>query len=37
MAERVVIVTDSTAYLPTGLDVELGITVVPLHVVVNGR
>jgi len=37
MAERVVIVTDSTAYLPTGLDAELGITVVPLHVVVNGR
>lgn len=37
MAEHVVIVTDSTAYLPTGLDVELGITVVPLHVVVNGR
>lgn len=37
MSGRVVLVTDSTAYLPAGLSDELGVTVVPLHVVVNGR
>lgn len=36
MADRIAIVTDSTAYLPDGLADELGITVVPLHVVLGG-
>ncbi len=36
MPGTVTIVTDSTAYLPVGLAEELGITVVPLHVVLNG-
>lgn len=36
MTGTVTIVTDSTAYLPVGLAEELGITVVPLHVVLNG-
>jgi len=36
MPGRVAIVTDSTAYLPIGLAEELGVTVVPLHVVMNG-
>lgn len=31
------VVTDSTAYLPEGLDPRLDVTVVPLHVVLNGR
>jgi DegV family protein with EDD domain len=35
-AGRVAVVTDSTSYLPDGLAGELGITVVPLHVVVGG-
>ncbi|HEY3685657.1 MAG TPA: DegV family protein [Streptosporangiaceae bacterium] len=33
---RVAVVTDSTAYLPSGLVAERGITVVPLAVVVDG-
>ncbi|GAB47407.1 DegV family protein [Mobilicoccus pelagius] len=33
----VALVTDSTAYLPPDLTAELGITVVPLHVSVDGR
>ncbi len=37
MPGRVAIVTDSTAYLPIGLADELGVTVVPLHVVLNGE
>jgi len=37
MPGRVAIVTDSTAYLPTGLAAELGVTVVPLYVVLNGE
>ena len=36
MPDRIVLVTDSTAYLPAGVAEELGVTVVPLHVVVNG-
>ncbi|CAN5117622.1 DegV family protein [soil metagenome] len=36
MPDRIAIVTDSTAYLPDGLAAELGITVVPLHVVLGG-
>lgn len=36
MPEPVAIVTDSTAYLPTGLAEKLGIAVVPLYVVLNG-
>jgi DegV family protein with EDD domain len=36
MAGRIAVVTDSTAYLPAGLADELGVTVVPLHVIVNG-
>jgi len=31
------LVTDSTSYLPPGLADALGITVVPLHVVIDGR
>ncbi|MGI8691715.1 MAG: DegV family protein [Geodermatophilaceae bacterium] len=37
MPGRIAIVTDSTAYLPTGLAAELGVTVVPLYVVLNGE
>jgi len=37
MAGRVVVVTDSTAYLPSGAAERLGITVVPLQVVLEGR
>jgi DegV family protein with EDD domain len=36
MAGRVVVVTDSTAYLPSETLDEFGITVVPLHVVLAG-
>ncbi|GAB6903589.1 DegV family protein [Kineosporia succinea] len=36
MAGPVAVVTDSTAYLPAALAAELGVTVVPLQVVVNG-
>ena len=36
MAERVAIVTDSTAYLPTEVVQEHGIRVVPLQVVIGG-
>lgn len=35
-AGRVAVVTDSTAYLPSGLAAEHGITVVPLGAVVDG-
>jgi DegV family protein with EDD domain len=37
MAGRVVVVTDSTAYLPAGLADRLSIRVVPLQVVLGGR
>ena len=37
MGGRVVVVTDSTAYLPTGLADELSVRVVPLQVVLVGR
>ena len=37
MAGRVVVVTDSTAYLPEGLADRLSIRVVPLRVVLGGR
>jgi DegV family protein with EDD domain len=37
MSRPVAVVTDSTAYLPEGLAAELGIAVVPLHVVLGGR
>jgi DegV family protein with EDD domain len=37
MGGRVVVVTDSTAYLPTGLADELSVRVVPLQVVLGGR
>jgi DegV family protein with EDD domain len=37
MAGRVVVVTDSTAYLPDGLADRLSIRVVPLQVVLGGR
>jgi DegV family protein with EDD domain len=37
MSGRVVLVTDSTAYLPAGAADELGITVVPLTVVMDGK
>jgi DegV family protein with EDD domain len=36
MVGRVAVVTDSTAYLPDGLADRLGITVVPLQVVLGG-
>jgi DegV family protein with EDD domain len=36
MAGRVAVVTDSTAYLPDGLAERLGVTVVPLRVVLGG-
>ena len=35
--DAVAVVTDSTAYLPTGLAAERGIRVVPLHVVLGDR
>jgi len=37
MVGRVVVVTDSTAYLPDGLADELSVRVVPLQVVLGGR
>ena len=37
MGGRVVVVTDSTAYLPDGLAAELPVPVVPLQVVLGGR
>lgn len=37
MSSPVAVVTDSTAYLPDGMAGELGIGVVPLHVVLGGR
>lgn len=37
MRGRVAVVTDSTAYLADGMIGEYGLTVVPLHVVVDGR
>jgi DegV family protein with EDD domain len=37
MSRPVVVVTDSTAYLPPNTADELGITVVPLHVMLDGR
>lgn len=37
MSDTVSVVTDSTAYLPTGLAARRGIGVVPLHVVLGGR
>jgi DegV family protein with EDD domain len=36
MSERVVVVTDSTAYLPPDVVREHGIVVVPLHVIIAG-
>jgi DegV family protein with EDD domain len=36
MAGRVAVVTDSTAYLPAGVAERLGVTVVPLRVVLGG-
>src|SRR6266496_210401 len=36
MAGAVVVVTDSTAYLPDGVADQLGVTVVPLRVVLGG-
>ena len=36
MVGKIAVVTDSTSYLPDGLADMLGITVVPLHVVVGG-
>ena len=37
MGGRVVVVTDSTAYLPEGLAEDLAVRVVPLQVVLGGR
>jgi DegV family protein with EDD domain len=37
MSGHVVVVTDSTAYLPASAAQDLGITVVPLQVVLEGR
>jgi DegV family protein with EDD domain len=37
MGGRVVVVTDSTAYLPDGVADDLGVRVVPLQVVLGGR
>jgi DegV family protein with EDD domain len=37
MSGHIVVVTDSTAYLPQHAADELGITVVPLQVIVDGR
>jgi DegV family protein with EDD domain len=36
-AERIAVVTDSTAYLPDTLADEAGLTVVPLAVVISGK
>lgn len=37
MAQRVAVVTDSTAYLPAGVADELGVRSVPLHVHIGSR
>jgi DegV family protein with EDD domain len=37
MGGRVVVVTDSTAYLPAGVAEQFGVRVVPLQVVLGGR
>jgi len=37
MSEHVAVVTDSTAYLPPGAAERLGVTVVPLQVVLGGQ
>jgi DegV family protein with EDD domain len=37
MTRRVAVVTDSTSYLPPRLLAELGIAVVPLHVLIENR
>jgi len=37
MADRVAVVTDSTAYLPSGVAARHGVTVVPVQVVIGGR
>jgi DegV family protein with EDD domain len=37
MSGHVAVVTDSTAYLPVGAAERLGVTVVPLHVVLGGQ
>lgn len=37
MSTRVAVVTDSTSYLPRGWATDLGITVVPVQVIVNGQ
>lgn len=34
---RTLLVTDSTSYLPEGWASELGVTVVPVQVIINGR
>jgi DegV family protein with EDD domain len=34
---RTLVVTDSTAYLPDGWATRLGVTVVPVQVIINGR
>jgi DegV family protein with EDD domain len=34
---RTLLVTDSTSYLPEGWATELGVTVVPVQVIINGR
>ncbi len=36
MAGQIAVVTDSEAYLPEGLADQLGVVVVPLHVIING-
>src|SRR5690349_8083803 len=37
MSGHVAVVTDSTAYLPAGEAERIGVTVVPLHVVLGGQ
>jgi fatty acid kinase fatty acid binding subunit len=37
MSGHVAVVTDSTAYLPAEVTEELGVSVVPLHVVIDGQ
>jgi DegV family protein with EDD domain len=37
VAGRIAVVTDSTSYLPPGLAGQFSVTVVPLHVTLNGR
>jgi len=37
VSARVAVVTDSTSYLPRGWAADLGITVVPVQVIVNGQ